>query len=744
MVLQVGTAALISINSTSSTRQYRACYTPPTHLIPSTQLSFNINGDNVTVTSTLTINPNPQWRGFLRSPAAAAAAELGCGSLPGAASSTATAGNSSSARKQEAAADGAVVVAANQVPPLVLNGEGLELLDIRLDGQPLPQASYTVTDSSLALLSPPERQFTLQTTSRLSLRWATGSVGLARSISGTYITQCEPEGFRRLTYFLDRPDVRSNFTVRVEADERECPVLLSNGNLRGAGTLPGGRHYAVYEDPLPKPSYLFALAAGPLVLGAEGSFSSAITGRTTALRVYAPWGYTDQVTFALHSLQQSMAWDEAMFGRHFDLELYSMVATEYFPPTGMENQGLSFYQLSNLAAALDTHTDSEAQANQQLVAHEFLHECSAAAAAASGWQRVLHAQRLRQTGSLFDDLRPDSFRSPSMLYTATVYDKGAEVVRMYYTLLGVEGFARGLRSFFDTHDLQSVTFNELHASLAAASPGTNLTGLLPWLANDAPPRLTVSSSWDQGSGMLSVTVHRRTRQEDAPLVPLKAQLLQIPSVSQVSPRTSPEKPLLVHQARAARAAALGMLGFLQDARLQRHVEARYYNASNLSDRLTAFEALEGTPAYNRTLAHFESTYSSKPMALAKWFRVQASSDQPNNTNAVRGLMQHATFDASEYAICSAVLMGFSDSVVNFHAADGSGYRFLADAVLQVDDSNSFCAARAVRELGDWSNCAEPHRRLMCGQLARLAASASSLSDDTADAVKSAADGCPTT
>src|SRR6201994_3869574 len=254
--------------------------------------------------------------------------------------------------------------------PLALDGDGLTLASIRLDGAPLAAESFAATPDRLSIAQPPQRPFTLEIETLVDPTANTQLSGLYRA-GDTYCTQCEAEGFRRITYYPDRPDVMAVYTTRIEADKAEAPGLLANGNLPGSGALPGGKHFAVWHDPWPKPAYLFALVGGKLG-HIEDSFVTA-SGRNVGLRIYVEPGKEDRAGYAMDSLKRSMRWDEQAFGREYDLDIFMIVAVSDFNMGAMENKGLNVFNDKYVLASSDTATDNDFVSIEAIIAHEYFH-----------------------------------------------------------------------------------------------------------------------------------------------------------------------------------------------------------------------------------------------------------------------------------------------------------------------------------------------------------------------------------
>ncbi|KPV39684.1 aminopeptidase [Thiohalorhabdus denitrificans] len=465
-------------------------YTPPAHLVDTVQLRFELGEEWTTVSSRLTVRANPE--------------------------------------RIEAG-------------PLVLDGRELELLEVAVDGRPLGEGEYALDAESLTIPEVPER-FTLEVTTRIRPQENTALEGLYKS-SGTFCTQCEPEGFRRITYFPDRSDVMARYTTTIVADAQRYPVLLSNGNRIGAGTLTDGRHWVQWEDPFPKPSYLFALVGGDLARVAD-SYTT-MSGRQVALHIYVEHGNEDKVDHAMRSLKEAMAWDEATYGRECDLDVYQIVAVEDFNMGAMENKGLNIFNTSAILAKPETATDADFQRIEAIIGHEYFHNWSGNRVTLRDWfqlslkegftvfreqhfsadrysapvQRIEDVRRLRTAQFPEDDgptahpVRPDSYIEISNFYTPTVYEKGAEVVRMMYHLLGPEDFRRGTDLFFASHDGRAVTTEDFVRALEEASD-RDLSQFRLWYTQAGTPRLFVDAEHDPGAA--TYTLHVRQEVPETP------------------------------------------------------------------------------------------------------------------------------------------------------------------------------------------------------------------------------------
>ncbi len=425
--------------------------------------------------------------------------------------------------------------------PLVLHGEGLVLLRVMADGQSL---SFRQDGGLLVIEQPPAADtFTLEIRNTNAPDRNTELSGLYTSAGGLF-TQCEAEGFRRITYFLDRPDVMATYTVTLRADKQRYPVLLSNGNLLEQGDLDGGRHFAKWHDPFPKPSYLFALVAGRLV--AREQHIRTRSGREHLLQVYVRPGDLGKTEHAMNSLVASVVWDEARFGLALDLERYMIVAVEDYNSGAMENKGLNLFNTAYVLATSATATDNDFAAIESVIAHEYFHNWTgnritcrdwfqlslkegltvfrdqefsmdmAGRASARAVKRITDVVRLRQfqfpedASPMAHSVRPDQYAAIDNFYTATVYEKGAEVVRMMQTLVGRTGFERGITLYFERHDGQAVTCDDFAQAVADANPGSELSVRLEafkrWYSQAGTPHVAVHSHYDAETRRATLTL----------------------------------------------------------------------------------------------------------------------------------------------------------------------------------------------------------------------------------------------
>jgi aminopeptidase N len=423
--------------------------------------------------------------------------------------------------------------AAGTQPPLVLDAEELEFESAALDGSKLAAADYSLSETHLAIARVPDR-FTLETVCRIRPRANTKLTGLYAAQAG-YFTQCEAEGFRRISYFIDRPDVMSRYTVTIRADRDKCPVLLSNGNLVGRGEEPAGRHWAKWHDPFPKPSYLFALVAARLDR-LEDEFVTR-SGRRVRLAVYVDPGKLDQCRFAMQALKRAMKWDEKVYGLEVDLDNYSVVAVGDFNMGAMENKGLNIFNTKYVLARPDTATDGDYLAIDRVIAHEYFHNWTGNRVTCRDWfqlslkegltvfrdqeygadmysrpvERIREVRGLRSgqfaedAGPMAHPVRPASYLEINNFYTATVYEKGAEVVRMIRTLIGEENFRKGVDLYFARHDGQAVTCDDFVRAMADAS-GTDLSQFMRWYDQAGTPVLEIRGEYDAAARRYALSV----------------------------------------------------------------------------------------------------------------------------------------------------------------------------------------------------------------------------------------------
>ncbi|MTI17035.1 aminopeptidase N [Rhodobacteraceae bacterium RKSG542] len=424
--------------------------------------------------------------------------------------------------------------------PLVLNGDELTFVSASVNGEALGEEAYAIGETTFTLKTPPAEPFTLEITTKLSPQANTKLMGLYRS-SGNYCTQCEAEGFRRITYFYDRPDVLAVYTTRIEANKLDCPVLLGNGNPVESGDVEGtDNHYAVWHDPHPKPAYLFALVAGNL-----GSISEKYTtasGKPVDLNIYVEHGNEDRADWAMDSLIRSMRWDEKVFGREYDLDVFNIVAVSDFNMGAMENKGLNIFNDKYILADPDTATDADYEGIETVVAHEYFHNWTGNRITCRDWfqlclkegltvfrdhefssdersrpvkriadVRVLKSHQFPEdAGPLAHPVRPDVYKEISNFYTATVYEKGSELVSMIKTILGEDGFRKGMDLYFDRHDGDAATIEDFIKSFEDAT-GEDLSQFALWYSQSGTPELTVATHYDDAAQTFTMEVSQKTR-----------------------------------------------------------------------------------------------------------------------------------------------------------------------------------------------------------------------------------------
>jgi aminopeptidase N len=463
-------------------------YRPPAWLIDTVDLEFRLHPSRTNVRSLLRIRPNP----------AAAREEL------------------------------------------ALEGDELSLKSIALDGVRLDPARYVATPSGLTLVGTPDGAFTLTIETELDPGANSKLMGLYRS-NGIYCTQCEADGFRRITYFLDRPDVMSVYTVLIEADREEAPILLGNGNLMGAGDAPGqtNRHFALWHDPHPKPAYLFALVAGSLEAVKRGYVTA--DGRPVELAVWVEPGKGPRAAYALDALERCMRWDEQVYGRNYDLDVFNVVAVSHFNMGAMENKGLNIFNDKYVLADPETATDQDYAAIEAIIAHEYFHNWTGNRITCRDWfqlclkegltvyrdqefssdmrsravKRIADVRTLRaaqfseDSGPLAHPVRPRAYKEINNFYTPTVYEKGAELIRMLRLILGPKDFDAGMQLYFDRCDGTAATIEQFLACFADAS-GKDLAHFAQWYEQAGTPHLVASGRYDAQAQIYTLDLAQST------------------------------------------------------------------------------------------------------------------------------------------------------------------------------------------------------------------------------------------
>ncbi len=829
---------------------------------------------------------------------------------------------------------------ADKSAALVLDGEDLALESICLDGRKLTAGDYAIEGARLVLPSVPDL-FVLETVCRTEPRLNTQLMGLYASKDGLF-TQCEAEGFRRITWFCDRPDVMSRYQVTLHAERARYPVLLSNGNRIAAGEEALGRHWARWQDPFPKPCYLFALVAANLEV-LEDEFVTR-SGRRVRLGVYVEQGKLPQSRFAMQALKRAMRWDEEVFGLELDLDQYMIVAVGDFNMGAMENKGLNIFNTKYVLADEHTATDNDFMNIDRVVAHEYFHNWTGNRVTCRDWfqlslkegltvfrdqefgadtysrpvQRIQEVRGLRaaqfpeDAGPMAHAVRPQSYMEISNFYTATVYQKGAEVVRMIHTLLGAENFRRGMDLYFERHDGQAVTCDEFVQAMADAS-GCDLRQFRRWYDQAGTPLLNVSSRyeaashrfvlevsqqipaapsgqrdklplhiplriglvgasgqdlplqlegerhpsgtervlsireaserfefidvseppvpslargfsapvvvrypyserelthlmahdsdpfnrWEAGqrlalqlllervaalqdgkdlpapSAFLEAVSHVLARADEDPA--LAAEALALPSESYIGEQVAEVDPEAIQVARiglrrdiaralreplletyqrlassepyspdaraagrrALRNTCLGYLMELPEDDVRAMCLRQFEHADNMTDAMAALSALANCDCEerNRALQAFYERWKSDALVVDKWLAVQSSSRLPDTLERVRDLALHPAFDIRNPNKVYALIRAFCANQARFNAADGRGYDFAAEKILEIDALNPQVAARVARSFDRWKKFDALRRAHARSALVRLRAA--KLSRDTLEIVQRA-------
>ncbi|XP_008787426.1 puromycin-sensitive aminopeptidase isoform X2 [Phoenix dactylifera] len=826
--------------------------------------------------------------------------------------------------------------------PLVLHGHDLKLLSIKVDGKDLKKEEFQLDMRQLTLASPPTSAFTLEIVTEIYPQNNTSLEGLYKS-SGNFCTQCEAEGFRKITFYQDRPDVMAKYSCRIEADKTLYPVLLSNGNLIEHGGLEDGKHYALWVDPFKKPSYLFALVAGQL----ESRDDTFVTrsGRKVSLRIWTPSHDVPKTAHAMYSLKSAMKWDEEVFGLEYDLDLFNIVAVPDFNMGAMENKSLNLFNSKLVLASPETATDADYAAILGVIGHEYFHNWTGNRVTCRDWfqlslkegltvfrdqefssdmgsrtvKRIADVSRLRNyqfpqdAGPMAHPVRPHSYIKMDNFYTVTVYEKGAEVVRMYKTLLGSSGFRKGMDLYFKRHDGQAVTCEDFFAAMRDANDA-DLSNFLLWYSQAGTPYVKVTSSYDPDAhtytlrfsqevpptpgqpvkepmfipvaiglldssgkdmplttvyndGMMqtitsnnqpvSTTVLQVKKKEeefvfsDIPERPIPsvlrgysapvrldsdltdsdllfllahdsdefnrweagqvlarklmlslvadfqqketlvlnpkfvdgirsilcnstldkefiAKAITLPGEGEIMDMMAVADPDAVHAVRsfikkqlalqlkkeflatlidnrnsgpyvfnhhdmalrALKNTSLAYLASLDEPELTELALHEYKSATNMTEQFAALTAIAQNPGQVRddVLSDFYSRWQHDFLVVNKWFALQAMSDIPGNVVNVQKLLNHPAFDLRNPNKVYSLIGGFCGSPVNFHAKDGSGYKFLGEIVLQLDKLNPQVASRMVSAFSRWRRYDETRQTLAKAQL-EMIMSANGLSEN---------------
>ncbi|KAH0974850.1 hypothetical protein GBA52_016749 [Prunus armeniaca] len=828
--------------------------------------------------------------------------------------------------------------------PLVLDGQDLKLLSVRINSKELKEEDYCLDSRHLTLTSLPSGAFTLEILTETYPEKNTSLEGLYRS-SGNFCTQCEAEGFRKITFYQDRPDIMAKYTCRIEADKSLYPVLLSNGNLIEQGDLEGNKHFALWEDPFKKPCYLFALVAGQL----ESRDDTFVTrsGRKVALRIWTPAQDVPKTAHAMYSLKAAMKWDEDVFGLEYDLDLFNIVAVPDF-----NMYVLFFFLIKNqifnsklVLASPETASDADYAAILGVIGHEYFHNWTGNRVTCRDWfqlslkegltvfrdqefssdmgsrpvKRISDVSRLRNyqfpqdAGPMAHPVRPHSYIKMDNFYTGRFsfsnnlfIVKGAEVVRMYKTLLGSQGFRNGMDLYFKRHDGQAVTCEDFFAAMRDAN-NADFANFLLWYSQAGTPVVKVASSYNAEARTFSLkfsqevpptpgqpikepmfipmavglldstgkevplssvhhdgtlqsvanngqpvytTVLRVTKKEEEfvfsdvserpipsllrgysapirletdltdsdlflllaydsdefnrweagqvlarklmlslvadfqqnkPLVlnpkfvhglrsilsdlsldkEFVAKAITLPGEGEIMDMMEVADPDAVHAVRtfirkqlahelkaellstvennrsteeyvfdhpnlarrALKNIALAYLASLEDSRCTELVLNEYRSATNMTDQFAALAAIAQNPGKTRDdiLADFYSKWQEDYLVVNKWFALQAMSDVPGNVENVRNLLSHPAFDLRNPNKVYSLIGGFCGSPVNFHAKDGSGYKFLGEIVMQLDKINPQVASRMVSAFSRFRRYDETRQNLAKAQLEKILA-----------------------
>jgi aminopeptidase N len=805
---------------------------------------------------------------------------------------------------------------------LRLNGDGLTPLSVTIDGEAVN--SWAMEEDDLLVTLPGdahdvaiETEIDPSANSQLMGLYASG---------GMLCTQCEAEGFRRITFFPDRPDVLSTYRVRMEGSKDAFPVLLSNGNKIAEGDGDDGTHWAEWHDPWPKPCYLFALVAGDLVANRD-SFTTC-SGREVELAIHVRPGDLDRTEHAMDSLKRSMAWDERTFGREYDLDVFNIVAVSDFNMGAMENKGLNIFNTKYVLADTETATDGDFDAVEGVIAHEYFHNWSGNRVTCRDWfqlslkegftvlrdqlfsqdmgseavKRIEDVRILRSvqfpedSGPLAHPIRPDSFREISNFYTSTIYNKGAEVIRMMRTIAGEEAFRKGCDLYFERHDGEAATCEDFIAAIEDGA-GLDLKRFRLWYSQAGTPKVRVAMRQEGGKAVLSlvqhvpetpgqpdkqpmpiplklaihdrasgalgeeqlivldsasgefafdapgsdpvlsinrafsapVTIERSVPGDDLVFLAardndpfaryeamqdlvvghlvaavggglsgndraegedaiagafgavlrdeslddlMRGELMILPSQTYLAEQMLIADPGRIHDereqlkasiaralqgelvalheradavpfslapeakgARKVKTQALLYLAAGNPALAAEMATAQYDAADNMTDRQGALMVLAGldTPQRTHKLLDFHNRYRGNELVVDKWFALQAGSLHPQALAHVKALADHPEFTLRNPNRVRSLYMAFAGNPQAFHAADGEGYRMIADLILELDPINAQTAARFVPPLGRWRRIEPGRSALMRGELERIAA-APSLSRDTFEQV----------
>ncbi|MBT8113991.1 MAG: aminopeptidase N [Arenicella sp.] len=793
--------------------------------------------------------------------------------------------------------------------PLVLDGDKMKLQSLEIDGRVADEEEYLLTDETLTIHALP-RQCKLKIVTELQPHLNTELSGLYQS-SGNFCTQCEAEGFRRITYFLDRPDVLSVYDVTITADQASCPILLSNGNPVSSGENSDGTHWQRWHDPHPKPSYLFALVAGDLQ-SINDCFET-MSGKTIELNIYTQAHNIDKCGHAMDSLKAAMLWDEKVYGREYDLDIYNVVAVDDFNMGAMENKGLNIFNSKYVLADQQTATDADYEGIQSVIGHEYFHNWSGNRVTCRDWfqlslkegftvfrdqefsadmgsravKRIRDVQALRtyqfkeDAGPMAHPVRPESYQEINNFYTVTIYEKGAEVIRMMRSLIGNEGFRNATDLYFERFDGQAVTTEDFVCCMEQAND-IDLRQFRRWYTQAGTPVITVEQEYYDDSNLFTLVFsqscpatpgqsdkqpfvipicfalldnsgieqHAETMMltettqtvefrdwGHAPVVsmlrdfsaPVKVEfeqsddelahlvqfdtngfarweamqrlslnlilpavdgnefdpvlyhkllnalgrlidgapedkamlalMLTLPGSSYIANLCRPIKSQAVYRTRRKLESALaidlqdrlfslyrdnqssGLFSLEAGAMAQRELQNRalsylvaterdefyalarqqYDIANTMTDRLAAFAALVHS-AYRDKQAiidDFYSRYRQDALVLDKWFAMQAMVPEENALANVQTLLKHSAFSINNPNKVRSLIGAYTANMPSFHNPDGSGYVFLADKIIELNQINPQIAARLAGAFNNWREHVEPNSSMMKNQLERI-------------------------
>tara|TARA_R110002126_G_scaffold13118_2_gene56319 strand:- start:12704 stop:15334 length:2631 start_codon:yes stop_codon:yes gene_type:complete len=636
---------------------------------------------------------------------------------------------------------------------LSLNGEHQELVSIELDGVTLGESAYEITDTELNL-TVEKQSFKLTIETKISPETNTALEGLYKS-GDTYCTQCEAEGFRRITYYQDRPDNMATFTTRIEADKSKYPILLSNGNLTDSGELENGRHFTVWDDPWKKPCYLFALVVGNLK-HIEDKFTTA-SGREVTLRIYVRDGDQGQCSHAMESLKHSMKWDEDKYGREYDLDLFNIVAVSDFNMGAMENKSLNVFNTALVLAHEETATDGDFQRVEGVVAHEYFHNWTGNRITCRDWfqlslkegltvfrdqefsadmnsapvQRIDDVIHLREfqfsedSSPLAHPIRPDNYIEINNFYTMTVYEKGAEIIRMFYNLLGPKTYRKATDLYFERHDGQAVTCEDWAKCMEDAS-GLDLTQFKLWYTQAGTPEVTMRTVYDEAAQRMTLEFTQKipdtTGQSDkAPMhIPIRMALIAA-NGSELALNSDGDKETVLHLKAAKQSFTFENISSKAVPSVLRGFSAPVKLSADLSDQDLQFLMVHDQDGFNKweagqklamrqIIAHYNNDEHSTDFAFIDSIKTLAEKAFDTDTDhallaralslpSMGDLMQHLedldpvrlhgaceTVQSDLSAACHDVMLRVYDAFkvqadgLKFHEA--AGRRALKNAALQ--------------------------------------------------------------